>query len=274
MINNQETKIIFLDIKQIQNNPFQPRGQFNDADIDELAISIKTYGILEPLIVAQTPAGYQLVAGERRLRACKKLNLPTIPVYLRKTTRKEMLEIALIENVQRKNLNPLERASAFFRLHHEFNLSANEIAQRVGKSDSFICNSLILLQLPDVIKDGLTDGKISEGHARALMQIKNEKDMLICYHLILKEKASVRRAEHLARYFNEQAKTKKRDLITDDLQVNLWQNKIQQALKAKTLLKLSRSKHSTRIVITLKGNLEKTERDFQKIINTITEKLK
>jgi ParB family chromosome partitioning protein len=184
-----------------------------------------------------------------------------------------MLEIALVENVQRKNLNPMERASAFLRLRNEFRLTVTEISERVGKSISFVSNNLNLLNLPDVIKDGLSDGKITEGHARALLQIKNEKDMLVCYHIILKEKASVRRAEHLARYFNEKISEKAKEIVADDLQINLWQNRIQQSLKSKTLLKLSRSKKSTRIVITLSGNIEKTEKDFQKIINTMTEKL-
>lgn len=268
-----ETKIIHLEVGQIQTNPFQPRGQFADDEIADLADSIKIYGIIEPLIVAETPAGYQLIAGERRLRASKKIGLKTVPVYLKKTNSKEMLEIALVENVQRKNLNPMERASAFLRLRNEFRLSITDIAKRVGKSIAFISNNLNLLNLPDVIKDGLSDGKITEGHARALLQIKDEKDMLNCYHIILKEKASVRRAEHLARYFNEKPSSKDKEIVADDLQIDLWRNKIQQSLKSKTLLKLSRSKNSTRIVITLKGNIDKTEKDFQKIINTMTEKL-
>ncbi|MDD4136087.1 MAG: ParB/RepB/Spo0J family partition protein [Candidatus Shapirobacteria bacterium] len=184
---------------QLEPNPLQPRGIINQESISELIESIKEHGILEPLIVAKTPAGYQIIAGERRWRSARALKLEYVPAIIKETTPQQMLEMAIVENVQRKDLNPMERAKAFLRLKEEFTFDNNQIAKRVSKSVPYVINCLKLLTLPDAIKDGLLSGLISEGHARALSSIGDTRLMIEAYKIILKEKASVRRAEDIAR---------------------------------------------------------------------------
>jgi len=241
-----------LDINLLQANPFQPREKIRPEELDDLVKSIKIHGILEPLVIAHTPAGYQIIAGERRWRASKVAGLTQVPAIIKKTTPKGMLEMAIIENLQRVNLTPIERAQAFFRLQQEFTLTVSEVAERVGKSIPYISNSMKLLQLPDAIKDGLLGKQITEGHARAISGIEDIKTMVEVYKQILKENASVRRAEELARI----AKTrtgqtrvfKPRAVVyqVDDKQVKEWENKVKNYLGARSKLKLKRTNQSTK----------------------------
>jgi ParB family chromosome partitioning protein len=184
---------------QLEPNPLQPRGVINPESISELVESIREHGILEPLIVAKTPAGYQIIAGERRWRAARTLKLEYVPAIIKETTPQQMLEMAIVENVQRKDLNPIERAKAFLRLKDEFSFDNNQIAKKVSKSVPYVINCIKLITLPDAIKDGILSGLISEGHARALSGIGDTRLMIEAYKIILKEKASVRRAEDIAR---------------------------------------------------------------------------
>ena len=184
---------------QLEPNPLQPRGIINPESISELVESIKEHGILEPLIVAKTPAGYQIIAGERRWRAARTLKLEYVPAIIKETTPQQMLEMAIVENVQRKDLNPIERAKAFLRLKEEFSFDNNQIAKKVSKSVPYVINCIKLITLPDAIKDGILSGLISEGHARALSGIGDTRLMIEAYKIILKEKASVRRAEDIDR---------------------------------------------------------------------------
>jgi ParB family transcriptional regulator, chromosome partitioning protein len=184
---------------QLEPNPLQPRGIISAESVSELVESIREHGILEPLIIAQTPAGYQIIAGERRWRAARILKLPYVPAIVKKTSPQQMLEMAIVENVQRKDLNPIERAKAFLRLQDEFNLDHVGIAKKVSKSVPYVINVLKLLTLPDAIKDGLLSGLITEGHARALSGISDTRLMIEAYKIVIKEKASVRRAEEIAR---------------------------------------------------------------------------
>src|SRR3989344_6935779 len=166
-----DEQIYELEIDLLQPNPLQPRGLISPDSLAELAHSIKAHGILEPLVVAKTPAGYQIIAGERRWRASKVVGLSKVPVIIRETSPQGMLEMAIVENVQRIDLNPLDRAQGLERLQAEFGLSTSEMATRIGKSVAYVSNSLRLLALPDALKDGLLSGLISEGHARALAAI-------------------------------------------------------------------------------------------------------
>ena len=184
---------------QLEPNPLQPRGIISPDSVSELVESIKEHGILEPLIVAKTPAGYQIIAGERRWRAARTLKLEYVPAIIKETTPQQMLEMAIVENLQRKDLNPMERAKAFYRLKEEFSFDNNQIAKKMSKSVPYVINCLKLLTLPDAIKDGLLSGLISEGHARAISGIGDTRLMIEAYKIILKEKASVRRAEDIAR---------------------------------------------------------------------------
>jgi ParB family chromosome partitioning protein len=271
----QNQTIQNLSVEILQTNPFQPREKMSNEELEDLVKSIRIHGILEPLIVAHTPAGYQIIAGERRWRAAKLAGLNEVPALIKKTTPKGMLEMAIIENLQRVNLTPIERAQAFFRLQQEFNLGVSAVAERVGKSVPFISNSLKLLQLPDAIKDGLLGKLISEGHARAISGIQDIKTMIEVYKQILKENASVRRAEDLARIAKSRTGQtrvfKPRAIVyqIDDKQVKQWEQRVKNYLGARSKLKLKRTNQSTQVSFTLKGDPEETQDGLEKIMNFI-----
>ncbi len=278
-------EIVQLNINELQPNPLQPRGAITPESLVDLVDSIKEHGILEPLVVAKTPAGFQIIAGERRWRASRLAGLTHVPVIIRETTPKGMLEMALVENVQRVDLNALDRAKGFERLQSEFALSTSEIAVRIGKSVAYVSNSLRLLTLPDALKDGLLSGLISEGHARALAAIDDPSLMVEAYKIILKEAGSVRRAEELARRMKAKSNqsTRKSGIRQDQLhvvseEIDRIQEALQNALSVTSngqadnaQVKLMRSRRETRITIVLKGGLEETEDQLQKIYTSITD---
>lgn len=273
-------EIVQLEINQLQPNPLQPRGAITPESLVDLVDSIREHGVLEPLVVAKTPAGFQLIAGERRWRASKLAGLTHVPVIIRETSPKGMLEMALVENVQRVDLNPLDRAKGFERLMNEFTLTTSEIAVRIGKSVAYVSNSLRLLSLPDALKDGLLSGLISEGHARALAAIDDSNLMIEAYKIILRESGSVRRAEELARRMKvkSQQEVKKPsehirivseeiDKMQEDME-KAFVNGDQDARKAN--VKLIRSRRETRIVFVFKGGLDETEEKLQRIYKAVT----
>lgn len=264
---------------QLEPNPLQPRGIINSDSISELVESIREHGILEPLIIAQTPAGYQIIAGERRWRAARILKLPYVPAIIKKTTPQQMLEMAIVENVQRKDLNPIERAKAFLRLKEEFGLDNHAIAKKVSKSVPYVINVLKLLSLPDAIKDGLLSGLISEGHARALSGIGDTRLMIEGYKVILKEKASVRRAEEIARRMRQKIEEglipinkenipqflkSRLDNISSDLE-SVFDNKT-------TKVKISQTNIYTRVVFQFQGPVEKRFEQLGELYKEICKK--
>src|SRR3972149_7244277 len=192
-------EIVQIAVDQLQPNPLQPRGAITPESLVDLVDSIKEHGILEPLVVAKTPAGYQIIAGERRWRAAKLAGLAKLPCVVRETTPQGMLEMALVENVQRVDLNPIERAQAYIRLIDEFGLTATQIGQRVGKSGPYISNTLRLLDLPDALKDGLLSNAVTEGHAKALLGLESVDLMIKGYKQILHENLGVRAVEEMVR---------------------------------------------------------------------------
>ena len=274
-------EIVQLEINQLQPNPLQPRGAITPESLVDLVDSIREHGILEPLVVAKTPAGFQLIAGERRWRASKLAGLTHVPVIIRETSPKGMLEMALVENVQRVDLNALDRAKGFERLMNEFALTTSEIAVRIGKSVAYVSNSLRLLSLPDALKDGLLSGLITEGHARALAAIDDTSLMIEAYKIVLRESGSVRRAEELARRMkvkgNQPAKrtedhvrivSEEIDKMQDDLLKSFVNGDASN--EKKISVKLIRSRRETKISFTFKGSLEETEEKLQKIYNSLT----
>lgn len=269
--------IVQMPIEELQSNPLQPRGVITPESLVDLVDSIREHGILEPIVVAKTPAGFQIIAGERRWRSAKIIGLPTVPVIVKETTPRGMLEMAIVENVQRVDLNPIERARAFQRLIDEFALATSEIARRVGKSQAYVSNSLRLLALPDAIKDGILSGLITEGHARALAQIGDNRMMIEAYKIVLRESASVRRAEDLSRRMKQKqgitvtkAKThiisEESDRIRKELEDFLI-SVLGQPGGSK--VKLSRSRKETKVTIQLFGSLEQTEVGLQKIYDSL-----
>ncbi len=192
-------------LDRIVPNPYQPRQTFNEHSLEELASSIRQFGVLQPLLVCKTPQGYTLIAGERRLQASKKAGLNKVPVVVKDATPKELLEYALIENIQRDDLNALEEALAYKRCMDELNLSQIELAERVGKSQAAVSNTLRLLKLPQEVKRALMEGTISEGHARALLGSKDEKTLKTTFTNIVANKSSVRETESAVRQSTQQS---------------------------------------------------------------------
>lgn len=262
-------QVLHLDVDIIQSNPLQPRGLIAPDSLGDLVNSIKEHGVIEPLVVAKTPAGYQLIAGERRWRASKLAGLSTVPVIVRETTAKGMLEMAIVENVQREDLNPIERAQAFQRLIEEFGLPTSEIAKRVGKSESYVSNTMRLMALPDAIKDGIISGAITEGHARAIAGLGEVKLMVEAYKTILAESASVRRAEDLARRLKAQSNIKAVHRVERIHSDELDAMAKDLATSVNGLVKITQSKVEARLVFVIRGNLETTS----KILKTIHERM-
>jgi ParB family chromosome partitioning protein len=178
-------------LDRIRTNPLQPRKRFADHELEELVESIRQYGIIQPLIVTERNGDFELIAGERRLRSAKALNLPTVPVIVREADEQEKLELALIENIQREDLNPVETALAFRKLIDEFNLSQEELAVRVSKSRPAVTNTLRLLNLPEEIQLALVDGRLSEGHAKLLVGIEGEAKQMSLFRKIVHSGLSV-----------------------------------------------------------------------------------
>lgn len=204
-------------IGQIVPNPHQPRLHFDAAKLDELTASIKEHGILQPLIVSRVRDSYELIAGERRLQAAKKAGLMTVPVVIRTADDREKLELAILENIQRHDLNPIEEAKAYLRLTDEFGLGQEEVAKKMGRSRSSVANTLRLLSLPVEIQRAVADGRLSEGHAKALLAIDNPEKQRALFDLIIKEELTVRETEDKARAVSVRGHTRKMIAPTPEL---------------------------------------------------------
>lgn len=212
LADNSGVKIMQIPVSMIEVNPQQPRQVFNHQELEELIDSIKRYGIIQPLIVTKRGSGYELIAGERRFRSAKIIGLQTVPAIVREADEQEKLELALIENVQRKDLNPLEKAVAYQKLIHEFNLTQEEVAAKMGFSRSAIANTLRYLELPEEIQKALADGKITEGHAKVIAGLPGEKEQLEFLNNILQYNFSVRDAERESRKISKHPRPVRRSM--------------------------------------------------------------
>ena len=198
-----------IPVAQIETNPYQPRNEFEETALQELAASIKEHGLIQPVTVRKTDTGkYQLISGGRRLKASQMLNLETIPAYIRSANDEEMLEMALVENIHRRNLNPMEIAFSYQRLIDECSLTQEEVSKKVSMDRSTISNFLRLLKLPEIVQCALKEGKISMGHAKCLLSTDDETKMVDLLRTILEKNLSVRETEHLASN-NKSKNTKK-----------------------------------------------------------------
>jgi len=267
----QEERIFELDVNLLQTNPLQPRGVISPDSLTELVESIREQGILEPLVVARTPAGYQIIAGERRWRAAKILGLSKVPVVVKETTPQAMLEMSIVENVQREDLNPIERALAYKKLIDEFGLGTNEVAKRVGKSAPTISNTIRLLSLPDAIKDALVAGVITEGHVRPLISLGDQKMMLDLFKKILRENSTVRQTEEMARQVK--AEIEKREPRTRH--DRLWIPELDEMAKeleeiySFDKVTIHQSGSLARITIVIRGDQEVTTPKVKELINVL-----
>ena len=226
-----------VSVDAIQRNPRQPRIHFKEEELTELAASIREHGVIQPLIVIPKPDGkFVLIAGERRWQAAQRAGLRTVPVIARQANNQEMLEIALIENVQRADLNALEEAEAYRQLVEEFGLSHEAVAKRVGKSRVAVTNTLRLLGLADVVKQALVDEKITEGHARALLMLSTQKAQASALQTIINLSMSVRHAEELVRKLAGQKLIKAKKPVKN-ADVHDVEKRLQRSLGTKVALK-------------------------------------
>ena len=205
MLSSKETDTIKssvneINIDEISVNPFQPRSNFNNTSLQELSVSIKNIGIIQPITVRKIGNNdYQLISGERRLRACKEIGLKKIPAYVREANDQDSLEMALVENIHRQDLDAIEIAISYQRLIEEINLTQEELSDKIGKNRTTISNYLRLLKLDPIIQSGIRDGFISMGHGRALINVNSNKDQLNIYKKIISKNLSVRNTELLVR---------------------------------------------------------------------------
>ena len=240
----------YCDTYLIRPNRFQPRRRFSAENLAELAESIKTQGILQPLLVRQDETGYELIAGERRLRAAKRAGLTQVPVILKRANNDKLLEMAIVENIQREDLNPIEEAVAYHRLITQLKLTQDQASARVGKSRSTVANFLRLRQLSDQIKASISDGTLSMGHARALLGAETSALQLAAWRSVISKKLSVRETEALIRRLKAEKK-KPRESEKQSEQIHL------------TRLAEDLSRHfGTKIVIKKHGQKGKVEIEF------------
>ncbi|MBD5394574.1 MAG: ParB/RepB/Spo0J family partition protein [Lachnospiraceae bacterium] len=232
-----------VNITKVEPNREQPRKNFDEDALEELAESIKQFGLLQPILVQDRKTYYEIIAGERRWRAAKKAGLKEVPVIIKNLTDQEIVEISLIENIQREDLNPIEEAQAYKRLLTEFNLKQDEVADRVSKSRTAVTNSMRLLKLCDEVQQMIINDMISTGHARALISIEDPEQQYSIAQKIFDEKLSVRDVEKLVKDLGKPEKAKKTAVVDKSLEI-VYQD-IEEKLKQKL---------STKVAISSKGN--------------------
>ncbi|MCM1086512.1 MAG: ParB/RepB/Spo0J family partition protein [Muribaculaceae bacterium] len=255
-----------IKITKIEPNREQPRKNFDEDALQELADSIKQFGLLQPILVQDRKTYYEIIAGERRWRAAKLAGLKEVPVIIRDYTDQEIVEISLIENIQREDLNPIEEALAYKKLLTEFNLKQDEVAERVSKSRTAVTNSMRLLKLCDKVQQMIIDDMISTGHARALIMIEDPEQQYAIAQKVFDEKLSVREVEKLVKDLNKPEKVKKETVIDKSLDV-IYQD-VEEKLKQRL---------GTKVSISSKGNgsgkLEiefYTNDDLEKIVDLLS----
>ena len=232
----RSNEILELDISTIEPNEYQPRTVFNDSALNDLVASIREKGIIQPVIARRTSANsYQLIAGERRFRAAKIAGLRSIPAVIKDAAPVEALELALIENIQREDLNPLETAEAFNRLIKDFSLTHDDLSKKVGKDRATVSNYLRILKLPTDIKKWVADGSLSIGHAKALLHIENQREQLLIAKKIIHNGLSVREAEALSKK-DASARTGHKTAERKDPQIAMLEEKMIQSLGTKVRL--------------------------------------
>ncbi|MEK9147057.1 MAG: ParB/RepB/Spo0J family partition protein [Patescibacteria group bacterium] len=271
-----ENQIFEIDVDMLQPNPLQPRGLITPDSLIELVDSIRENGILEPLVVAKTPAGYQIIAGERRWRAAKIAGLIKVPVIIKETSPQGMLEMAIIENVQRVDLNPLERAQAFKRLIDEFGLSTGEIATKIGKSAPYVSNTFRLLSLPDALKDALASGATTEGHARALASLEDPHLIVEAYKIILTKNLSVRGAEELTRKMkareNIPPKQQQPQLRLQNEELERYEQELTDRLTGdgvRIAVKISQSRVESKLHLVAKGSVQNSSAVIKRVRDAV-----
>jgi ParB family chromosome partitioning protein len=256
--NKRKSTIDNIDINLITVNPYQSRSNFNEKSLKELTTSIKNIGVIQPITVRKIKKNsYQLISGERRLKACKNLELNNIPAYIRTANDQESLEMALIENIHRQDLDAIEIAVSYKRLIDEINLTQEELSNKIGKDRTTITNYLRLLKLNPIIQSGIKDGFISMGHGRSIINIENKSDQIKVYETIISKNLSVRNTEELVKNYKNNQVTKKS--IDKPKYISDAITKLSEILKTSVRINISRNNQGN-IIIPFKS-----EAEFKKI---------
>lgn len=255
-----------IDVDLIEPNPEQPRNRFAEAALNELAQSILANGIVQPIVVRKIDAKYQIVAGERRWRAAQRAGLRKVPVTYKDVADDKLLELALIENIQRQELNPIEEANAYRKLIDTIGLTQEQLSERVGRERTLIATTLRLLKLPEDVQKLIEDGKLSAGHGRALLLSENKDVQRRAARQILEKGLSVRDAERTVKAANATAATPKRSIITKDANIRLAETKLQRALGTNVKINPNGKGNAGKIEIEY-YNLDDLDRLFQMLIN-------
>ena len=254
---------VFVKLSQVEPNKSQPRKNFNEDSLIELSESIKQFGVIQPLIVQKKDDYYEIIAGERRWRAAKLAGLKEIPVIIREYSDEERMEVALIENLQREDLNPVEEALAYKSLIKEYNLKQDEIAEKVSKSRTAVTNSMRLLNLPEEVQNMIVDEMIISGHGRALLSIEDEKIQINIANKIFEEKLSVRETEKLVKALNNPKEKKEKEEYTDTFIYEKFENDFKEILGSNVSIK-RKSKDKGKIEIDYYSN-----EDLERIMDLI-----
>jgi ParB family transcriptional regulator, chromosome partitioning protein len=261
-VSYSDAQIQEIELAKVVPNPFQPRKIFKQEALQELADSIREHGVIQPLVVTETPTGYELVVGERRFRASQLAGLTKVPAIVKKTLQDQTkLEVALIENIQRQELNPIEEAQAYDRLIKTFNLTQEQVAKKVGKSRPAITNTLRLLNLPAEIQRGVVEGKVSEGHARAILGLVDVEKQLLMYKMVQEQGLNVRQVEAKVR---ELTMRRQMDAAAPDPKIMALETELRSKLG--TQVKIQRQGRGGRITIEFFSDEELNE-----LINKMSE---
>ncbi len=236
-VEKESEKHILCDIELIRPNQYQPRIRFSEKDLEELARSIEEKGIIQPLLVRRDAADFELIAGERRLRAARMAGLTEVPVIIKDVPDSEMLEMSIVENIQRENLNPIEEAEAYHRLMAEFSLTQDEASKRVGKSRPAVANLLRLRQLPEQIKESILDGTLSMGHARALLGAETSAQQKTAWMAIISKGLSVRETENLVKRLKSKKAPQEKQKSSDDIYFSSLQEELSRHFGTKIEIK-------------------------------------
>lgn len=256
-------EVVMIPIDECRTNPYQPRKTFDADALEELKVSIQEYGIIQPLIVRKSIKGYEIVAGERRFRAAKLAGFDEVPAIVKDYDDAKMMEIALLENLQREDLTVIEEAMAYKSLIEELKLTQEELSQKIGKSRSHISNTIRLLSLPDHVITFVNNGQLSMGHARALLGLKNKEDLNQLVKKIIKEQLNVRQVEHLVSELNEKKpKKKKKRTVKKDIFLLRQEEILREHLG--TNVKIEKNKNKGKIEIEFY-----TDDELEKIINLL-----
>ena len=253
----QEEKIQEISIKELRPNPYQPRKVFQKEAIEELKLSILEHGILQPIIVRKTIKGFEIVVGERRFRAAKEANLDKVPAVVRELSEQQMMELAVLENLQREDLNPIEEGTAYQTLMEKLKLTQEELAKRLGKSRPHLANHIRLLSLPPKIQELISEGKISMGHGRALLGLRKKDKLPFLVEKTLKEGLNVRQLEQLIQQLNEIVPRETKEQQTKDVFIRERETSLRERFGTTVNIKQSKNKGKIEIEFFSKDDLER-----------------